>query len=168
MGYIWDLLKNGKDKKNDNYSPKGDPTNYHIENGDIVYKEPESNPLISKGGYRAISINDFIDNKKSKEVDGASYFHTGNPIFSEQFVTLNTNDPGLAYHNHENDTVVCNIEDVDKKELVEELAKLTLERNNLKHEVEYLNTYIKYLEDNFQFVLKDCKLAKQLFGFKPL
>ena len=165
------------------YSPEGDPTkveidwskhttstlsNFKIEDGSMVYKEPESNPLISKGGYSGVSINDFIDNKKSKNVDAASYLHTGNPIFSEQFVTLNTKNPGLACHNHEDDIVVYNIDDIEKKELLETIAKLTLENNNLKHEVEYLDKYIKYLEDNFHFVLKDCKLAKQLFGFKQL
>ena len=59
-----------------------------------------------------------------------------------------------------------NVDDIEKKELLETITKLTLENSNLKCEVKMLDDYIKHLEDNFHFVLKDCKLAKKLFDGK--
>ena len=53
-------------------------------------------------------------------------------------------------------------ESVNTKDLIHNIEKLELENLDLKNEISYYERYIKFLEDNYIFVLKSSS-AKEIF-----
>ena len=54
--------------------------------------------------------------------------------------------------------------DPDIAKLLRRIDALQIENFNLKNEVSYYERYLKFLEDNYIFILKSLKCAKDLFN----
>ena len=54
-------------------------------------------------------------------------------------------------------------ESVNTKDLIHKIEKLELENLDLKNEISYYERYIKFLEDNYIFILKSSSNMKEIF-----
>ena len=59
--------------------------------------------------------------------------------------------------------VDIDFESANTKDLIHKIEKLELENLDLKNEISYYERYIKFLEDNYIFILKSSSNMKEIF-----
>ena len=127
--------------------------------------EPDRDKLKSRGD---IAMPGPITKEKCK----MSYKDTGywsatvDPAKYEQVPEFNEFESAEAIAISEEDIIESDTwEDVreDQYEMVDLIDKLQIENTDLKHTVEYYEKYVKWLEDNYIFILRSPKSLKEDF-----